>query len=229
MFKFLPGLILLQAITVGLLLIAPENLTTLDWLGWAKVLLPVAISAILMSFWFNSLAAQRNQDEVLRLKEAHLKECEEIRTTLQNEIFQLKESHAEKHEKLITTRQDEVFSLKEAHAKEREKIRVSAERAKHRITKEAQKQVEKEIRSTSAKANFKVGAVVAGAVGLGGLLVLTQFVALGVMVLTTAGGTMGGYLLRYKQERTRQLPSQKTDSIKVVEPPPKHNKKLLKS
>ncbi|CAA6822539.1 MAG: Unknown protein, partial [uncultured Thiotrichaceae bacterium] len=131
-------------------------------------------------------------------------------------------SHAEKHEKLITTRQDEVFSLKEAHAKEREKIRVSAERAKHRITKEAQKQVEKEIRSTSAKANFKVGAVVAGAVGIGGLLVLTQFVALGVMVLTTAGGTMGGYLLRYKheKERNRLLPAQK-NAKNLNSPPPK--------
>ncbi|CAA6826246.1 MAG: Unknown protein, partial [uncultured Thiotrichaceae bacterium] len=42
MFKFLPGLILLQAITVGLLLIAPENFSTLSWLDWAKVLLPVA-------------------------------------------------------------------------------------------------------------------------------------------------------------------------------------------
>lgn len=229
MFKFLPGLILLQAITVGLLLITPESLSTLDWISWAKVLLPVIISAILMSFWFNSLAAERNQDEILRLKESHLKECEEIRTTLQNEIFQLRESHAKKHEKLMTTRQDELLSLKESHAKEREKIRINAERAKHRVTKEAQKQVEKEIRRTSAKANFKVGAAVAGAIGIGGLLVLTQFVTLGVMVLTTAGGTMGGYLLRYKQERTKQSLPHKPDIIKVVETPSAHDKKLLNS
>lgn len=226
MFKFLPGLILLQAITIGLLLITPENLSELDWLHWAKILLPVFICAILMAFWFNSLAAQHNQDKLLKLKENHLKECEKIRSTLQNEIFQLKESHAKTHEELLTNRQDELLNIQESHAKEREKIRVNAERAKHRVTKEAQKQVEKEIRRTSAKANFKVGAAVAAAAGVGGLLILTQFVTLGVMILTTAGGTMGGYFLRYKHERTKQLPAQEPEIVKLS---PKNTKKLIKS
>ncbi len=214
MFKFLPGLLLLQVITVCLLLLTPENLSEFDWLDWAKLILPLGISALLMAFWFSSIAAHRHQQAMLNLKEAHIKECEQLRNAHQREILELKETHAQEKAETVNLRQDEILRLKEAHAHEREKIRVNAERAKLRATREAQKQVEKEIRRTSAKANFKVGAAVTGAIGLGGLLVLTQFITLGAMVLTTAGGTLGGYLLRYKQERNRLAAP--TDNLRIT-------------
>jgi hypothetical protein len=214
MFKFLPGLILLQAITIIMFLLAPENLSDFNWMSWLKLILPLGVSAVLMAFWFGSLSAHSHQHEILRLKEAHARECEKLRNTYQTEILNLKEAHAKECAETLNMRQDEILRLKEAHANEREKIRVSAERAKHRVTKEAQKQVEKEIRRTSAKANFKVGAAVTGAIGLGGLLILTQFVTLGAMILTTAGGTLGGYLLRYKQERSR-LTTQQPETVKI--------------
>lgn len=175
MLRFLPGLILLQIITISMFLLAPENLAGL---GWLRVAVPLLISALLIAFWFGSLAIQMRQDAITRLKEQH--------------------------------------------ARERENIRVNAERAKHRVTKDAQKQVEKEIRRTSSKANFKVGAAVAGAVGIGGLLMLTQFITLGIMIMTTAGGAMGGYMLRYKHERERNklLPKQE----KVINLPPDKTK-----
>ena len=171
MLKFLPGLILLQAITVSMFMLAPEDLSGFTWL---RIAVPLLISAILIAFWFGSLAIQMRQDAITRLREQH--------------------------------------------AREREKIKVNAERAKHKVTKEAQKQVEKEIRRTSSKANFKVGAAVAGAVGLGGLLMLTQFITLGIMLMTTAGGAMGGYMLRYKHEKERNhlLPAKD----KVINLPP---------
>ncbi len=157
MLKFLPGLVLLQAITASLMLLAPEHLA--GW-GWLRLIIPLGIVATLMAFWFNSLAKHVSKDEIMQLREAH--------------------------------------------ARERENIRVNAERAKHQITKDAQKQVQQEIRRTTAQANFKVGAAFAGAVSVGGLLLLTQFMTLGILVLTTAGGTLGGYLLRMKQEKQTQ-------------------------
>lgn len=214
MFKFLPGLILLQVITISLFVLAPENLSEFNWINWAKLILPLAVSALLMAFWFSSVAAHRHQQKMLRSKEKHAKECEQLRYAHQTEILNLKEAHAKERAQTLNLRQDEILQLKEAHASEREKIRVNAERAKLRATKEAQKQVEKEIRRTSAKANFKVGAAVTGAIGLGGLLILTQFVTLGAMILTTAGGTLGGYLLRYKQERKR-LSSARAETINI--------------
>ena len=157
MLKFLPGLLLLEIITVSLMLLAPENLV--GW-GWLRLLVPLAIIATLMALWFSAMSHQQRKDELMRLQESH--------------------------------------------AREREKIKVNAERAKHQVTKEAQKQVQQEIKRTTAQANFKVGLAVAGAASLGGLLLLTQFVTLGILLLGTSGGALGGYLLRLKQEKQQQ-------------------------
>ncbi|MCB1619830.1 MAG: hypothetical protein KDI44_03725 [Thiothrix sp.] len=174
MFKFLFGLVLLQAITVSLFLLAPADLQGWDW---ARLLIPMLISSVLIAFWFRSLAQHMSKDEVMQLKEKH--------------------------------------------AQEREKLKVKAERDKHKVTRDAQKRVEKEIRNTSAKANFKVGAAVTGAVGVGGLLLLTQFMTLGVLVVAAAGGTAGGYVLRIRQERSREARLARDDprSPRVLELP----------
>ena len=105
----------------------------------------------------------------------------------------------------IQMRSDEINKLKEKHFIEREKIKINAERAKQRVTQSAQKQIEKEIWRTSARANVKVGAAIAGTAAIGGLLLLTQFMTLGIMTLTTAGGVMGGYFIRYRQEKRRAI------------------------
>lgn len=158
MLKFLPGLILLEIITVSLMLLAPEPL--IGW-SWLRLGIPLAIVASLMALWFSAMSNQQRKDELMRLQESH--------------------------------------------AREREKIKVNAERAKHQVTKEAHKQVQQEIKRTTAQANFKVGLAVAGAASLGGFLLLTQFVTIGVLLLGTAGGTLGGYLLRVRQERAKHV------------------------
>lgn len=183
MLKFLPGLILLQIITVCLVLTAPDTLT--GW-AWIRLLVPLLITAILMAFWFASIASHRNKDEIMRLRESH--------------------------------------------AREREKIKVNAERAKQRVSKDAQKQVQREIRMTTAKANLKVGAALTGAACIGGFLLLTQFLTLGIVVLTTAGGTLGGYLLRVKQEHNKLLANEVPNTAipapasakqtRIINPPP---------
>ena len=110
----------------------------------------------------------------------------------------------------VQLQQDKINALKEQHFREREKLKVGAEREKLKANKAAQRHIEKEILRTSAKANFKVGAAVVGVVGIGGLLLLTQFMALGIMTLTTAGGVMGGYMLRYRQEKSKALTAPET-------------------
>ncbi|HMT94133.1 hypothetical protein [uncultured Thiothrix sp.] len=170
MLKFLPGLLLLEIITVSLMLLAPEQLA--GW-GWLRIAVPLAIIASLMALWFSALSNHQRKDEMMRLQENH--------------------------------------------AREREKIKVNAERAKHQVTKEAQQQVQQEIKRTTAQANFKVGLAVAGAASLGGFLLLTQFVTIGVLLLGTASGTLGGYLLRLKQERSNQV----THLAKNPEPIPR--------
>jgi len=93
----------------------------------------------------------------------------------------------------------ELEKIREEHAREREKIRVHAERQKSKIINKSQKQLLKETRRAHAAANFKVGAAFAGALAFGGIMLSTQFVTFGLLVLATAGGGLTGYLVRGKQ------------------------------
>jgi fatty acid desaturase len=100
-------------------------------------------------------------------------------------------------------REDKISRLKELHAKERETIRVNAERAKTKLIKQSQHKTMQEVRRSSTRANIKVGLAFAGAAALGGLLVLTQFMSLGLLTLATVGGALGGYTLRFRQEKAK--------------------------
>lgn len=174
MLKFLPGILLLQAITVALVLLSPVDLAGF---GWLRMLVPVLIVGLITAFWFGSMAAHHRKDEISRLQENH--------------------------------------------AKEREAIRVNAERAKVRVVKQAHKDTLDEVRRTSTQANIKVGLAFAGAAGIGGLLLLTQFMTLGIITLTTVGGALGGYVLRIRQEKGKPLLPGRSTEPKLINPPPK--------
>jgi hypothetical protein len=60
-----------------------------------------------------------------------------------------------------------------------------------------------EVRRSSTRANIKVGLAFAGAAALGGLLILTQFMSLGLLTLAAVGGALGGYTLRFRQEKAK--------------------------
>lgn len=89
----------------------------------------------------------------------------------------------------------------EQYAREREDIRVKAEQQKAKIIKESHKQITKEASRAHAKANFKVGAAFAGVIVVGGLMMFTQFITIGLLVLSTTGGGLIGYFLRLRQDR----------------------------
>ena len=123
---------------------------------------------------------------------------------------------------------DELTELEREHAKERENIQLNAERAKTRLIKKTQKEIAREAKITHGKANFKVGAALAGVMGLGALMLLTQFLTLGIVTLTTAGGALGGYLYRGKREKGSRLIAQDPSSQLVIENDAKSRKSLVK-
>ncbi len=170
MLKFIPGILLLQVITIALVLFAPADLG--NW-GWLRLAIPVLIAGFLTAFWFGSIAAHRRKDEISRLKEYH--------------------------------------------AKERETIRVNAERAKTKLVKQTQCKTLQEVRRSSTRANVKIGLAFAGAAGLGGLLILTQFMSLGLLTLSSVGGGLGGYILRIRQEKGKLQPAHKgQDTPRII-------------
>ena len=178
MLKFIPGILLLQVITIALVLIFPADLE--NW-GWLRLAIPVLIVGFLTAFWFGSIAAHQRKNEISRLNEDH--------------------------------------------AKERETIRVNAERAKTKLVKQAQRKTLQEVRRSSRRANIKIGLAFAGAAGLGGLLILTQFMSLGLLTLTTVGGALGGYILRIRQEKSKlNLRHKGQDTPRIISATPNKTK-----
>jgi Flp pilus assembly protein TadB len=180
MLKFIPGILILQVITIALVLIAPADLA--NW-GWLRLAIPVLIAGFLTSFWFGSIATHQRKDEISRLKEQH--------------------------------------------AKQRETIRVNAERAKTRFVKQSQRKTLQETRRSARRANIKIGLAFAGVAGVGGVLIMTQFMSLGLLMLTTAGGALGGYMLRVRQEKSKQqLPYRDQDILPIINAKPEKPKQL---
>ncbi len=95
----------------------------------------------------------------------------------------------------------EQSKMQEQHARDREQILVTAEREKADIAKESYQKIAKETNKAHAKANFKVGLAFAATAGAGGLMIFTQLVTVGMMVLIASGSGLAGYLARARQER----------------------------
>jgi hypothetical protein len=180
--KFIPGILLLQAATIGLVLIVPSGD---DGWHWVRAAIPIMMVGFLTALWFASIATHQRKDEISRLKEHH--------------------------------------------AKERETIRVNAERAKSRVVKKAQHETLRQVRRSSRRATITVGLAFAGAAGLGGLLVLTQFMSWGVLTLAVVGGAAVGYVLRIRQENRRLPPVLADPSPPLVDAPTPPRKKVMRT
>lgn len=111
-----------------------------------------------------------------------------------------------------------VQSLQKKFAAEREKFNQDAERAKDKLIKKTNKQIEVEARRAKTKASMKVWGAVAVAGGFGVMMLLSQFVTLGLLTLTTAGGAAGGYLIRARKEQEAiDAPEYKLIEAEVVD------------
>ena len=179
--KFLFGIIIAQVGTYVLILLAPAEL---NMTGILRLAIPLLIIALVVAFWFNSIAGHHSKDAIGKVKDDF--------------------------------------------ANERDKLRVNAQRAKDRVIKEAHKNITKETQKAHAKANFKVGAAFAAALGVGALFIFAQMITAGLLAITATGGVMGGYYWRGRRlenERLREIETPK--NIKVIDSKPSQ-KKLLK-
>jgi len=179
MLKFLLGIVLVQAATVAIVLLAPADLQGANLL---RVIVPVLVIGFVAAFWFASMAHHLRKDHLARVSEQF--------------------------------------------ARERENLRVNAERSKARAMKQAQKDIAREARTTHAKANFKVGAAFSGIIAIGALLLLTQFLTVGIVALSTAAGALGGYFYRARQYKA-SLASPARGPLIDINPQPGERKSSL--
>jgi uncharacterized membrane protein YgaE (UPF0421/DUF939 family) len=198
MLKFLPGILLTQLITVGLMLMA------FNWAADFQLIIVIIaiglISAILVAFWFSSTAQNISIDEQAQIIEKHVKDRETI----------IKEAEKEKQGVI-----KEKSQLQNQHAREREKILVDAEREKATIAAESYQKIEKESRKAHSKANLKVGLAFSAAMGVSGIMIFSQLITVGIMFLVASGSGLSGYVLRARQDRLARnkqlsLPKEKT-------------------
>ena len=184
MLQFLPGIILIQLVTSGLIL------TAINWSNDVQLIIVLAaialITAVLTSFWFSSISRNLFNNEQTFMMERHAHDREQI----------LKEAEQEK-----AIVQSEKSQLQDQHARERENILLDAERDKAKTVSESYKKIEKETRKAHSKANLKVGLAVAVAAGAGGVMIFSQLITVGLMFLVASGSGLSGYLMRARHER----------------------------
>lgn len=92
-----------------------------------------------------------------------------------------------------------VSKLSERFSKEREKIRVKAEQQRAKDGRSNERLAAKA--RSSGGVSLKTGVMVGGTIGLGITMMVAQFMTLGLITLTAAGGAALGYTVRVRQEK----------------------------
>ena len=184
MLKFLPGILLIQFVTIGLMLMA------FNWSQDIQLIIVIIviglISAVLVAFWFSSVALNFSIDEQAQIVEKHVHDREKM----------IKDAEKVKTDVMI-----EKSQLQDQHAREREKILLDAEREKSSVVKESYKKIEKESRKAHSRANLKVGLAFTAALGVSGVMIFSQLITVGVMFLVASGSGLSGYVLRARHDR----------------------------
>lgn len=194
MLRYLPGIVLVQIVTF-----------TLFWVNQGasaeQLLLRVGLPAVMFSavtaLWLSLIGRMDAEQRNSALREQHAEE----RMQLNREIERVRAE-----------------ALQEASA-DRAQLLERANTERERLVRQTHKEIMKQERSASRRSNVKVGLAFMGLTGFGVLMLVTQFMTLGLLTITTAGGAMGGYLLRWRQskhmlDRLVKLPE--NSSTKVV-------------
>lgn len=107
-------------------------------------------------------------------------------------------------------------------ARERERQKRLTERERNKAAESARREAQREVLKLKTRTNVKLGGAAVGMVGLGTLLLLTQFMSLGVLLLSSSGGALAGYLYRGRQETRRlaALESRHAEAEAMVLPKP---------
>jgi hypothetical protein len=94
-----------------------------------------------------------------------------------------------------------IAHAQEDFSRERERIRVQAERDKARLLRESHRAIIRDRDRVQSKTSLRNGASLAAVLGIGGIMLFTQFMTFGLLLLTAAGSAAAGYGLRMRQEQ----------------------------
>jgi uncharacterized membrane protein YraQ (UPF0718 family) len=198
--KFLFGIIVIQVVTAITVTAALNLLPDPQFI--AIVVLFSLIMAVLAAFWFVYIGRDLQKNELQKIQELHAFERERILLNAEREKASIKEERSK---------------LQEQHAREREMILLAAEREKATIALQSYRNQEKEIRKAHAKANFKAGVICSVAAAAGGVLIFSQLITVGMMVLITSGSVLAGYMARARYERLSSDKRLSGDEINLIE------------
>lgn len=101
----------------------------------------------------------------------------------------------------------DVLLAKEALRHERERSRRLVKEQKTQTQESVRRQMTRDFSRQQSRSRLKLYGAFAGMGGLGLLLLLTQFLSLGIVLLSSSGGAVAGYLLRIRQEAQRRKPA----------------------
>ncbi len=176
MLRYLPGIVLVQLVTLALFWVNRSG-TTEEMLLRAG--LPALFIACVTALWLSTIGRMESERRQSTLKEEHFNERERLSRQIER------------------VRTD---SLQQASA-DKAQIIERAHSERERLVKQTHKEIIKQERRVSRRANVKVGLAFMAMTGLGVILLITELLTLGLLTITTAGGAMGGYLLRWRQSR----------------------------
>ncbi len=103
-------------------------------------------------------------------------------------------------------RKDAIARVKDDFSREREKIRVRAEREKTKVIEKSHQQIIKHRDRARTKSDLKAGVSFAAVVALGSVMLFTQFITLGMLLMTAAGSAVAGYGFRARREYLARQP-----------------------
>ena len=180
---FLPGILLLQLITAGLVLAAVslQNIQLIIMLGVLAL-----ICAVLTAFWFSSIASNLFNEELQLLLKQHAEEKVQLQKQAEQERSQIHQ---------------QTQQIQSQHAQERERLLLKAEQEKRRLLEESYQKIDQETRKANRRANIKTGIAFSLAAAAGGVMIVSQLVTLGMMVMVASGSGLSGYIIRARQER----------------------------
>ncbi|MFN5744673.1 MAG: hypothetical protein ACK443_01065 [Methylococcaceae bacterium] len=95
---------------------------------------------------------------------------------------------------------DAVTKLQLRFVRDRENLVVTAEVGKRVALDQSHPPISREIACANSRANPRLGYGRTGLLAVGGLLVAVEFMTLGLLLMTTADGALGGSIVRVRQE-----------------------------
>jgi O-antigen/teichoic acid export membrane protein len=91
-------------------------------------------------------------------------------------------------------------NVRTQHALEREKIVVTAEIDKRAALEQSHQRILKETARAQSQAYWRLGLGLIGLLALGGIMVAIEFMTVGLLIMATAGGALGGYVIRSRHD-----------------------------